>query len=146
MIVHLGDMVDRGFDSRRVLDHLITHANDGPPRVLLLGNHDLWLREFVAAERIDLEQAVSWIRFGGDATLLSYGIKVDPRVPELERFDAARLELRGQVPGGACAPSWTGSTSHSASATTSSAMRAFGPRCRWSSRARRTCCGSASHF
>lgn len=98
LIVHLGDMVDRGFDSRRVLDHFVAHERDGPPRVLLLGNHDLWLREFVAADVTDLEQATSWMRFGGDATLLSYGVKVDPRMPEHERLDTARLELRAKFP------------------------------------------------
>ena len=56
LIVHLGDLVDRGFESRKVLDHLVATAELGPPKALILGNHDLWLREFVAAERVDPEQ------------------------------------------------------------------------------------------
>ena len=98
LIVHLGDLVDRGFESRKVLDHLVVTAELGPPKALVLGNHDLWLREFVAAERVDPEQTGSWIRFGGDATLLSYGIKLDPRRPEVERFETARLALRERFP------------------------------------------------
>jgi serine/threonine protein phosphatase 1 len=98
IVVHLGDMVDRGFDSRRVLDHLITQRRHGPPHVLLLGNHDLWLREFVAADATDLELATSWMRYGGDATLVSYGVKADPRLPEPERLETARLELRRRFP------------------------------------------------
>ena len=98
IVVHLGDMVDRGFDSRRVLDHFCLHRNEGPPRVLLLGNHDLWLREFVTAENTDLDLATSWMRFGGDATLVSYGVKADPRQPEPERLHMARVELRRRFP------------------------------------------------
>ena len=98
-IVHLGDLVDRGFDSRKVLDHLLADRGDGPTRVMLLGNHDLWLREFAAAEATDPEQTASWMRFGGDATLLSYGVKLDLRQPEPERFDAARRAAAGPLPG-----------------------------------------------
>jgi serine/threonine protein phosphatase 1 len=98
IVVHLGDLVDRGFDSRRVLDHLLQGISAGPPTVLLLGNHDLWLREFVAADLIDPEQTASWMRFGGDATLLSYGVKLDLRKPEFERFEAAKHQLRDRFP------------------------------------------------
>ena len=98
IIVHLGDLVDRGFDSRRVLEHLIDTEGTGPTRVMLLGNHDLWLREFAAAEVSDPEQTASWMRFGGDATLLSYGVKLDLRRPEPERFDAARRLLQDRIP------------------------------------------------
>lgn len=98
LVVHLGDLVDRGYDSSSVLDHVGASASGGVPRVLLLGNHDLWLREFAAADGMDADQMASWIRFGGDATLLSYGVKLDPRLPEAERFDHARRELRQRFP------------------------------------------------
>jgi serine/threonine protein phosphatase 1 len=98
LIVHLGDLVDRGFDSRKLLDHLVATAAIGPPKVILLGNHDLWLREFVAADRVDPEQAASWMRYGGDATLLSYGVKLDLRQPEAERFAAAQRQIRDRFP------------------------------------------------
>ncbi len=98
LVVHLGDMVDRGFESRRVLDHFTRHGQEGPPRVLLLGNHDLWLRNFVEATATDPELATSWMRHGGDATLVSYGVTTDPRMPEPDRLDAARLELRRRFP------------------------------------------------
>ena len=105
VVVHLGDLVDRGFDSRKVLDHLLATEVDRPDRVMLLGNHDLWLREFAAAEVTDPEQTASWMRFGGDATLLSYGVKLDLRQPEAERFDAARRSSRpGSRP--STRPSW----------------------------------------
>ena len=84
--------------SRKVLDHLLATGGDGPARVMLLGNHDLWLREFTAAEVTDPEQTASWMRFGGDATLLSYGVKLDLRKPQPDRFDAARRELQDRFP------------------------------------------------
>jgi serine/threonine protein phosphatase 1 len=98
LIVHLGDLVDRGVDSRGVVDHLIVGSAAGPPKVILLGNHDLWLREFAATSSTDIEQASSWMRFGGEATLRSYGVKLDPRRSEAERLDQARLELQKRVP------------------------------------------------
>ena len=98
IVVHLGDLVDRGFDSRKVLEHLVATEGTGPSRVVLLGNHDLWLREFAASEVGDPQQTASWMRFGGDATLLSYGVKLDLRQPEPERFDAARRLLRERFP------------------------------------------------
>ena len=35
LIVHLGDLVDRGFESRKVLDHLVATADLGPPKALI---------------------------------------------------------------------------------------------------------------
>lgn len=97
LVVHLGDFVDRGFDSRRVLDYLLQQRGDGLVRVHLLGNHDLWLREFAAATCSD-DMTASWMRFGGDATLLSYGIKLDPKKPEPERFADAQRLMRERFP------------------------------------------------
>jgi serine/threonine protein phosphatase 1 len=97
LLVHLGDFVDRGFDSRKVIDHLLRPAADGIVRVHLLGNHDFWLREFAGADAGD-EIAASWMRFGGDATLLSYGVRLDPGKPESERFAEARRLLRERFP------------------------------------------------
>lgn len=97
LVVHLGDYVDRGFDSRRVLDHLLEPQVDGWTRVHLLGNHDLWLREFAAGNADDV-MAASWMRFGGDATLLSYGVRLDPQLPEPERHAEAQRRLAERFP------------------------------------------------
>jgi serine/threonine protein phosphatase 1 len=97
-VVHLGDFVDRGYDSRKVIDHLLASGGGGPTQVLLVGNHDVWLREFAAGGAIETEQAASWMRFGGDATLLSYGVKLDLRQPEPERLIAACEQLQRRLP------------------------------------------------
>jgi serine/threonine protein phosphatase 1 len=67
-IVTLGDYVDRGPDSRGVLDRLIAlHA--GGRLVALRGNHDIMMlnTRFLGIDPL-------WLSYGGNTTLLSYGI------------------------------------------------------------------------
>ena len=94
LLVFLGDYVDRGFDSRQVLEHLAGPPPDGFDRVLLLGNHDLWFRTFLAGEPV----GESWLRFGGDATLLSYGVPLAFDQPEEARLAAAQAVLASKIP------------------------------------------------
>lgn len=93
-IVYLGDYVDRGTDSREVIDHLIAGPPDGFEGIHLLGNHDLWLREFLE----DPAYGPSWYKHGGDATLLSYGVRMDPAKAEPARFREAQAAMRARVP------------------------------------------------
>lgn len=78
-VVHVGDMVDRGPDSRGVLDFLLAGLDRGDPWVVLKGNHDRMFAGFLddpdhhdAGLRTDL----NWIhpRLGGEQTLASYGV------------------------------------------------------------------------
>lgn len=94
LLVMLGDYVDRGFDSRQVLEHLAAGPPEGLDRVLLLGNHDLWLRSFVQGEAV----GESWLRFGGDATLLSYGVPLAFELPDEARLTAAQALLAERFP------------------------------------------------
>jgi serine/threonine protein phosphatase 1 len=67
-IVTLGDYVDRGPDSRAVLDTLIElkrHCRLVP----LLGNHEQMLFSARASQMMSNQ----WLQFGGDATLRSFG-------------------------------------------------------------------------
>ncbi len=94
ILVLVGDYVDRGLESRRVLDHLIERPLPGLARVLLLGNHDLWLRDVLDGHALD----PAWLQFGGDATLASYGVGLDLALPEADRLLAARTLLLERVP------------------------------------------------
>ena len=67
LIVTLGDYVDRGPDSRLVLDWLIAREETGL-LVAIKGNHDLMMLD----ARHDGDTFEEWIRQGGDATLRSY--------------------------------------------------------------------------
>lgn len=77
-VITLGDYVNRGPDSRGVIERLIRLA-DQCHLVPLLGNHDeLFLA--VCGERADLREA--WLGYGGDATLASYGNCEPEEIPE----------------------------------------------------------------
>lgn len=67
-VVTLGDYIDRGPDSRGVLDRLI----DLGRRVRLVplrGNHE----QMLVAARTSRDERNFWLACGGEATLLSYG-------------------------------------------------------------------------
>lgn len=66
-MVFLGDAVDRGPDSRRVLD-LIVKLQHVCRVVFVLGNHEEMLLDV-----LDGGDARRWLRHGGSATLKSYG-------------------------------------------------------------------------
>ncbi len=94
-LVYVGDYVDRGFQSRQVLDHFCADSSlEGIPRILLRGNHDLWMQAFLEGEPV----GESWLRFGGDATLASYGVRLNPKLPAAERFAEAREAFLERMP------------------------------------------------
>ncbi|KIT16310.1 metallophosphoesterase [Jannaschia aquimarina] len=72
-LVLLGDYVDRGGDSRGVLN-LVRRLGRRYPHldvVALMGNHERMLLDFI---RVPEGDARRWLRHGGIRTLLSYGI------------------------------------------------------------------------
>ena len=69
-VVFLGDYVDRGAQSKEVLDCLANEAAR-PNRIFLRGNHEVMM--LGAAE--DPFRTESWKQCGGWDTLLSYGIR-----------------------------------------------------------------------
>jgi serine/threonine protein phosphatase 1 len=68
LIVTLGDYINRGPDSKGVIERLIALANRCR-LVPLLGNHDQMLLEAGSGLH-----TMTWMRMGGIATLQSYGI------------------------------------------------------------------------
>ncbi len=81
-IIHLGDYVDRGPDSRGVIDFLIAAQAHDERNLAVLGNHDAGFLEFLATP--DAESIFA--RHGGAATAMSYGVADpdfrDPRTAE----------------------------------------------------------------
>jgi|EndMetStandDraft_4_1072995.scaffolds.fasta_scaffold12290_5 serine/threonine protein phosphatase 1 len=94
VIICLGDFIDRGPDSRGVIDHLVTKMEMPFYRICVCGNHDDAFLTFLKDDHFD----PAWLEFGGDRTLLSYGIdagyllKMDPSGREL------KLAARNAVP------------------------------------------------
>ena len=68
--IYLGDYVDRGPQSREVLEHLSTGTLPGVASIHLMGNHEHALLGFL---RDPLAHS-DWLQYGGPATLASYGI------------------------------------------------------------------------
>lgn len=71
MIILLGDLVDRGPESRAVLEHVLGRQNGGAFWLALSGNHDDLMLRFVK----DPVANVGWLDFGGRETLFSYGFR-----------------------------------------------------------------------
>jgi serine/threonine protein phosphatase 1 len=69
-LVFLGDYVDRGPDSRGVVDHLIAVKASEPDAVFLKGNHEEAMLGFLA----EPDRNEEWLHWGGDKTLESYGV------------------------------------------------------------------------
>jgi serine/threonine protein phosphatase 1 len=88
VIVTIGDYVDKGPDSKAVIDRLQSGVGEGFHLIALKGNHDAMM---VDALR-DPARMAAWIAKGGDAALASYG--GDPAaVPQthIDWLDGLRL-------------------------------------------------------
>lgn len=69
-VVYLGDYIDRGSQSKQVMDLLIEQPLSGFDAINLLGNHEQTMLDFLEHP----EEAAAWLNFGGQVTLLSYGV------------------------------------------------------------------------
>ncbi len=81
-LILLGDLVDRGPDSRGVVERALHLGFEFPASVLIKGNHE---EIMLAAAEGDRSSLQLFNRVGGRETMLSYG--VDPRT-----YDEASLE------------------------------------------------------
>jgi len=70
-IILLGDYIDRGSQSKEVIDYIIGLLKSGFDIKLLLGNHERMLLDAYSND----EDLPKWILNGGDATINSFGIK-----------------------------------------------------------------------
>lgn len=88
-VVFLGDYVDRGDDSRDVIETCLRFQATWPGEsVFLRGNHEEALLAFLE----EPEGGQRWLGFGGLPTLMSY------RVPEVtQHMSAERLEMASQA-------------------------------------------------
>ena len=78
-VIHVGDLVDRGPDSRGVIDHLMQGQDQGEDWVVLKGNHDRMFTRFLNdpnEQEPGLRADLGWLhpKLGGPATLASYGV------------------------------------------------------------------------
>lgn len=90
--IFLGDYIDRGPDSRSVIDLLIARRRRHE-MFLLKGNHEVYALEVLN----DPSVLPEWIQIGGVTTLLSYGVKFSGRTDPKLVQDAA-IAFRHAMP------------------------------------------------
>lgn len=73
LIIHLGDYVDRGPNSKGVLDFLIERQKADARIVTLAGNHDVGFLDFLTLP----DRNGLFANWGGDTTARSYGVDID---------------------------------------------------------------------
>ncbi len=93
-LIYLGDYIDRGFDSRKVLDLVINDPLPGFEQVFLKGNHEEGMLRFLA----DGSNALFWVAYGGIATMFSYGVKPPDPATDEDEVIRARKELAKKLP------------------------------------------------
>ena len=94
VVVYLGDYIDRGLDSRAVIDLLLDRPLGGYEAVHLKGNHEDSLLRFLD----DASLGPDWFAIGGDATAISYGARIPKGLSSTERFEHVQAELRARIP------------------------------------------------
>lgn len=91
--VFLGDYIDRGMQSREVIDLLLAPPPKGHERICLMGNHEETLLRFLE----DPSVLRSWGNYGGYATLAAYGIAI-PNAMTPAHLAHTRDRFRANLP------------------------------------------------
>ncbi len=94
--VYLGDYIDRGPQSRRVIDLLIERCRSRTC-VFVRGNHEATLLRLIGSP-FHAPTARIWLQIGGIATAVSYGAKDIPRGSDDEALAGFVTALRAAVP------------------------------------------------
>jgi serine/threonine protein phosphatase 1 len=93
-LIFLGDYVDRGPESRGVVDAVMSDLLPGFTMVRLMGNHEEAMLSFLDGESDGLD----WLSFGGLETLLSYGVPLRSLPNSGEAVKALQAALIEAVP------------------------------------------------
>ena len=73
LLIFLGDYIDRGPNSREVLDQLINLNKQNIKAVFLMGNHEQIMIDFLFDK---INNLMYWLTLGADQTFKSYNIEV----------------------------------------------------------------------
>lgn len=109
-LIFTGDLVDRGPDSRGVIDRVRLCQTEGPwPTECLMGNHEAMLLEFLDGVPFAREDddprpvptaealAARWLGNGGWETLASFGVSAPPDLADLPPSDDAWQALQDEA-------------------------------------------------
>lgn len=98
MLVCVGDYIDRGENSKGVLERMRALNEAQPVRfVCLMGNHERMMLEFL--HQPDRRRA-RWLKHGGLQTLASFGIGGVSETAPLPALESAAARLRAALPDG----------------------------------------------
>jgi serine/threonine protein phosphatase 1 len=88
-VVYVGDYIDRGLQSRQVIQHLIDAPLEGFKSVFLMGNHEELFMDFMET----LPDYLTWVVHGGIQTAASYGVPFERKnsysAEEIHQFSEA---------------------------------------------------------
>jgi serine/threonine protein phosphatase 1 len=93
-IIYLGDYIDRGEHSNRVIELLISKPLPGFQHIYLRGNHEQTLLDFL----IEAEVGRSWFNYGGLQTLVSYGVRYSKLPTSKQDLQDLQDDLRERIP------------------------------------------------
>ena len=93
-IVYLGDYIDRGYESKGVVENLVESPLEGFEHVFLVGNHDEALLSFLEGA----ESSEAWLNYGGAETIYSYGVRTLKNVRGGEKRELIRESLTKLIP------------------------------------------------
>lgn len=93
-VIFLGDYIDRGPDSKGVIEYLSGGSFAGLQAGFLLGNHEDILLQALAQPPLVRE----WLRWGGMATLASYGVGLPANLDAVERDEAVASAMAAALP------------------------------------------------
>jgi serine/threonine protein phosphatase 1 len=94
MLVFLGDYVDRGFQSRQVIDLILSERLTRFEVQCIKGNHEAAMLTFLR----DPQFGPRWASYGGRETLVSYGVRPPRNVTKLDEWEAAHQEFVRVLP------------------------------------------------
>ena len=94
MVIFLGDYIDRGPDSRGVLQLLDGLSTvQGVEWRFLKGNHEQAMMSFLD----DATAGAKWCEYGGDRALLSYGLRMPDLAHRTEAWERVAADLRHKL-------------------------------------------------
>lgn len=94
ILVFLGDYIDRGFQSKDVIDILLGDMLSPFETYFLKGNHEAAMLQFLTDPTI----GPRWAEFGGIETLVSYGIRPPRTRTSRDQWQQASDELNAVLP------------------------------------------------
>ena len=73
LLIYLGDYIDRGLNSKGVIDQILKIKNNKIKTVHLMGNHEEFMVDFLFNKKNNIK---NWLNFGADQTFKSYDIEI----------------------------------------------------------------------